>query len=140
LPKLQLKSMSEFDAITNLSIASSADKEHRGRLKTVLRYMEDAGLIKSEDENISLGQRPDIQPEEEIVEPKLIKVTESNVVNSSPLSKGSTVMGDGIQLNFSISVDAKEISTWAPERITALLHGLAKVLSAKAALDQEAEK
>ncbi|HUI89169.1 MAG TPA: hypothetical protein VLX61_10660 [Anaerolineales bacterium] len=130
MPKLQLKDISELDAVTALSISSSADKEYRGRIKMLLRLMEDAGMIVTNGNNISRGQSIPL-PTSEIDEPQIVFTTAKDKM---PLSK--SVVG-GVQLNFSIHVDSDDFSKWSPDRISAFFGGLAQVLAAKAALDQE---
>jgi len=132
LPKLQVRPLSDGQAITALAVAAgSADREYRGRIRMLLRYMEDAGLIRLDGNTYSPGNSVSAVAEEDRIEEPRVLTT---VVSSQPLSKSG-----GVQLTFSIRVDANEFSSWTPDRIAAFFGGLAQVLAAKATLDQQRE-
>jgi hypothetical protein len=42
-----------------------------------------------------------------------------------------------LRFNVDVSVDMKEFATWKPDRISAFWAGIAQVLAAKAAVEQE---
>jgi len=145
LPKIQLRSISEQEAITAVGITSSyTGKEYIGRLKMLLLYMRDVGLIEIDGGRISLKSQSNKPEEDEMEHPKVLTVTESNVAKSQPIitqtPRNSYDNFTGIQLDFSIKVESSEISKWSPERITAFFSGLAQVMAAKATLDQQVKQ
>ncbi|MBW8011799.1 MAG: hypothetical protein FVQ83_11260 [Chloroflexi bacterium] len=134
IPKLRFKSLSMQEAITTLGVRAGADDTYKGRLKTLLLYLEEAGLIEINGDKISLtseklpvsNKKPGIEDE---IEP--VKHTGSNTTDFPPRNSK-----DGVSLSFSINVESSQFASWSPDRIAAFFSGLSQVLQAKATLEE----
>jgi len=137
MPKLSFRSMTEDDAVANLAEAASAGPEYKSQLRLLLDYMQVAGLIVRDGNQVKLlktGSLPIEKPLEEVtseVKERQQKITMPSIV-ASP-TEGS------VQFHVSVKVDMKEFAGWEADRITAFFSGIAQVLAAKKAIEKDGD-
>lgn len=131
-------------AITELSIACGASPEYRARLDTLLDYMNTAGLIVREGNQIRRGTGAAAAPEAPAAEPAAAPSENGEgrpaaYGGAAPAPMVGTTFGSTqgtVRFNVSVAVDMEEFKGWQPDRITAFFGGIAAVLAAKAAVEK----
>jgi hypothetical protein len=141
VPSATLHPLSETEALARLADMSSAGPQYRTGLKTLLEYLEAVGLIVKDGDQIKAASthaaqvttvpaQPERTQNPPTPEPKEFKAAISTAFNQGP---------EGIvQFHVSIKVNMAELSGWKPERIASFFAGIAQVLAAKGAVEQEA--
>ena len=148
LPKLTFDKVRERDAIADLAQAASAGTDCKNSVKMLIDYMEAVGVIQREGEflrkSTPVASAPHTSTERHAAaNPPEHRETahRDSVPQRSSVSTAFTQMTGGmVQFNISVKVDMQEFSGWQPERITAFFAGIAQVLAAKGAVEQEAGK
>ncbi|HZI17022.1 MAG TPA: hypothetical protein VEY09_00360 [Pyrinomonadaceae bacterium] len=150
LRRLAYDKLSESDAVAELAQLASAAPEYRSQVRMLIDYMEAVGLVVRDGEFIKKAS-PQTQasnaPAERHAAPPPASHSEhrdpprEHLPARSSVSTAFTQMTGGmIQFNISVKVDMQEFSGWAPERIAAFFNGIAAVLAAKGAVEQEASR
>jgi len=125
-PKLQLRPMDLGEVIHDLADQAGVSPEYRSQLMMLVQYMDYAGLIRRDGNQVTLnrvtngGRGVEVEPPapKEEMPPPRTAVQES-------------VPGDGVRFSVTVNIDMKELSGWPADRIAALFKGLADVLAAQ---------
>jgi|HubBroStandDraft_2_1064218.scaffolds.fasta_scaffold50997_4 hypothetical protein len=139
LTRLAFSVMSLEEAVADLGSQISAAPEFKAQIETLVDYTVSAGLVKRDGNQLSLGDVANpAHLQEAKSQPEKSTSTEAADQRVEPPSRlpGAVATGfmsteGGIQFHVSIKVDMKEMSGWAPERISAFFSGMAQVLAAK---------
>jgi hypothetical protein len=141
MPRLAYDALTEEESITVLAEAATAGPEYRGSLALLLDYLEAAGMIQRDNGNVRRAKRS-TQAELATAEPSPPEKPEEKREATGP--RASAVSTAFVQptlgvVNFHVDVkiDMAEFAGWSAERITAFFSGIAQVLSAKAAIENE---
>ena len=150
LTKLSFRQMSETEAITDLADAASAGPEYRKHIRILVEFLEAVGLIQRDGDFLrrataARSTSPDPPPTQNAAEHREPQQREPQHRDSQPIrSTISTVFSQHpegvVQFHVSIKVDMAELSTWTPDRIAAFFAGIAQVLAAKGAVEEQAGK
>lgn len=127
-PKLEMRPVEESEAIGDLAQRAVVTRVYGPQLKTLLDYMETAGIVRREGSLLTLNRTID-QPVNDKRAPDSVD-TPPSTMTCAPLSGLSGGRG-AIQFSVNIDVDMAEIAKWRPDRITAFFGGLAAVVAAK---------
>ena len=138
-PKLRFRPLTKNEAIQELSIASSAGPSYRNHLETLLDYLEKAGLVSQEGDQVRLMRVNDAVSESERYMPKDDPTPDSAFRGTVSTSFASQPAGV-VAFNISVKVDMAEMSTWEPTRITAFFAGIAQVLAAKGTVEEKSTR
>jgi hypothetical protein len=144
VPKLRYRAVSEAEAIQDLANAATAPPHYRGHLETLLDYMQAAGLIARENEQVRLLQAPTASaaPEPPRTDATTAAPSEQREASTTPRhSPVSTSFANPtagvVQFQVSVKVDMAEFAGWEPQRITSFFAGIAQVLAAKGAIEEQ---
>jgi hypothetical protein len=135
-PSLKMRPMRVDEALTVLAEEAQAPPKYRPQLKTLLEYLEVAGLITSENGDIRLmktASTPADKPGEDGAPPKPSEGRDRENPaprSSTPYSLSQPTNGV-VQFHVSVKVDMTEFAGWDAERISAFFAGIAQVLAAK---------
>lgn len=140
LPLVQLKPVSETEALAALADAAGAGPEYRAQLGLLLDYLATGGLVIREGGQVRLGTPGTAEP------PAPEQQANTPIGHEASQSKGSPTTTTGFahspegQMQFSVNfrVTMSELAGWEPDRITAFFAGVAQVLAAKAAVEKGA--
>jgi hypothetical protein len=143
MPKLSMRPMDEADAITDLGTAVGVGKDFAPHIRVLLDYMEVSGLIQRDNGRISKKNTPTASANTASTE-KPAQSTESTETQSAQGSRSSVSTSFSqpalgvVRFNVSVNVDMAEFAGWKADRIQAFFAGIAQVLAAKGAIEQEA--
>lgn len=135
LPRLSFRPLDEEEALSVLADASNAGTDYRDQLRTLLNYMEAAGLINREGNAIRLSQPVSGTP---ISSSATLPISVSERVGglqdraearAEPLVQGAPTGGVAFKIDVNVKMD--ELAGWSADRIAALFEGIAKVVAAK---------
>jgi hypothetical protein len=156
LKKISFGNLTESDAIKDLSQLATAPKECKLQIKLLIDYLEVAGIVQRDGENLKKGSAlgsngrahreasaTSNQPPPPPTEPEHKEATphrEAQPPRSSVSSAFSQMAGGAVQFNVTVKVDMNEFAGWQPDRIAAFFHGIAEVLTAKGGMEKEASK
>ncbi len=143
-PKLRFKPLTRSEAIQELSIACAAGPTYRPQLEMILQYLNEAGLIVMDGENLRLSRTNGAANangsngaahEDNGEEPEAVSEPpqRSAVATSFSREAGAGV----VRFNISVSVDTTEFANWEPSRISAFFAGVAQVLAAKGNVEEK---
>jgi hypothetical protein len=148
-PKLNYGELSEDEAITALAERSTAGPDYKSQLRVILDYLDAAGMVKRENGMVQIvkGAQPRAaaQPATHTQSEKPAAASSSES-KSAPLPRSSVTtnfsqpMQGVVQFDVSVKVDMSEFAGWQPARIAAFFNGIAQVLSAKGAIEQESSR
>ena len=141
-PKLTFGPMEEQGVVTSLAEAAAAGPGHRKELCILIDYMVAAGLIQKDGSQIRLirngasvvetpTQAPKSEPARSADQPIETQIKSRVVTAFTQSTEGA------VHFNVSVRVDMAEFAGWEPDRISAFFGGIAKVLAAKAGLEEE---
>lgn len=139
-PKLSFRPMEESEVISTLAEAASAPPKYKNQIRSLIDYMEAAGLISRDGTQIrarsgtqaaglpiaASADRAPIAPERE--------------AKGSVTSAFSQAPEGIVQFHISVKVDMGEFAGWRPDRIAAFFGGIAQVLAAKGAIEKDASQ
>jgi hypothetical protein len=136
LPTLALRSMTEQETLRLLSDACNAGPNYKPQLKVLLSYLESAGIIAREGDQVAIVKNLSVSIGE--------SMRQSDSANApSPSPSKPTIQTEftqspqgGVDFNVSIHVDMKEFAGWQPDRISKFFSGIAEVLAAKAGVEK----
>jgi hypothetical protein len=140
--RLRFKPLTKNEAIQELAVFCSAGPSYRGQLETLLEYLDEAGLIAIEGDQL---RRPKQSATEGPPEDRRESLHNNQPADArrdesrhSPLTTSFSSSGAGIvQFNVSVKVDMNELSGWEPSRIAAFFAGIAQVLAAKGQAEKQ---
>ena len=129
LPRLRLGPREEREALTVLGSACNAGPEFRTQLRSLLDYMVAVGLVERDGTTVRAARNgeseaPAVATATPLPPPAPEKIASPQV--------DTQVM----RLHLAIDINMAEVSTWAPERITAFFAGVAQVIAAKSGLEK----
>lgn len=142
-PRITFRPVSDAEAIQALAEASSAPKDYEGQLSTLIDYLAAAGLCIRENGQVRKagGAQMIEQPATAITPAPATSPEKEQPKPSVSTSFSKQTLGEGkVQFNVSVTVSMAEFSSWQGDRIEKFFHGIAEVLKAKAAIEQETEK
>ncbi len=129
----------EKEAVTELAIASRANKEYEGQLRTLLDYLQLAGLITRESGTVSSGPTA---KEQRMVDLDMGSQQGAEVTPRREQAAGGVattfnhVPEGAISFSINVNVPLNELANWRPEVVSAFFAGVAQVVSAKAAVER----
>jgi hypothetical protein len=138
-PKLSFRPMEEAEVIDTLAEVSAAAPDYRANLKLLIEFMEATGLTQREGSMIKLARSTS-----DGTSPAPEQITSSErelgpVATRSTVATTFTQPTEGVvQFHVSVKVEMAEFANWKPDRISAFFAGIAQVLAAKAAIEQQA--
>jgi hypothetical protein len=149
-PRLNFGELTEDEAITILAEKSTAGPECKYQLRVILDYLEAAGMVKRENGAIKMvksSQHTKASPAAAAA-PAGDKATPSQAAEhkAAPLPRSAVTTNFSqptqgvVQFDVSVRVDMNEFAGWQPARIAAFFNGIAQVLSAKGAVEQESSR
>lgn len=136
-PRLRFESMSRDDAMRRLAEQANAGTEHRNQLSTILDWLEAAGLLREDGEQISLVQFDSREeavervPSEDGAPVGTAPRTEQRPLAPDTRATGAVLGAGAISLTVNVEVGMSELLGWEPARIAAFFEGVAKVVSAQ---------
>jgi hypothetical protein len=142
-PRITFRPVSDAEAIQALAEASSAAKDYEGQLSTLIDYLEAAGLCIRENGQVRKagGAQMNEQPATAVAPAAATSPEKEQTKPSVSTSFSKQSLGEGrVQFNVSVTVSMAEFSSWQGDRIEKFFHGIAEVLKAKAAIEQETDK
>ena len=142
-PRLRYSDLTEDEAITSLAERSSANPEYKPQLRMILEYLDAAGMIEKANGSVtrvrtSAASTP--QPATTPVEDKPAAEPKKTVAGRSTVSTNFDQGSHGINFDISVKVDMAEFAEWQPARISAFFNGIAQVIAAKGAIEQDSTK
>ncbi len=128
--------MNEESVIKRLAEVSSAAPHYRANLKLLVDFMETTGLVQREGGMVRLARTALVTspPAERPIE----GVAPDTREQPAPKPAFSQPTEGVVQFHVSVKVGMNEFANWSPDRISAFFNGIAAVLAAKAAIEQEA--
>jgi hypothetical protein len=144
-PRLRFSELSEDDAVTILAEKSTAGPDYKSQLKMILEYLDAGGLITKANGLVALVRNaptgaqaaPAPAPEEkQAATPEGKKQTGGRSGVSTNFDQGA----HGVSFDISVRVDMSEFGGWQPARIQAFFNGIAQVIAAKGAMEQDSSK
>lgn len=145
LPKLGYNKMPLKEAIEDLAQAASAGREYKGQSRTLIDYLEAAGLVQRDGDYLSKASMnassSGMASHAENQQAGPQQDHKDSATSRSGVSSGFSQMTGGVvQFNISVKVDMTEMSGWSPDRISAFFSGIAQVLAAKGAVEKQASQ
>ncbi|HEY0545686.1 MAG TPA: hypothetical protein VGC91_09945 [Pyrinomonadaceae bacterium] len=143
--------MKESEAITSLAQYASAPPDCKNQVRVLIDYLEVSGIVQRDGDDLKRGSSssPATHKERHNAAPPPPPPPDEpehrEVSHREPVSRGgvntaySHMAGGNIQFNVTVRVDMKEFAGWKPERISAFFAGMAQVLAAKGAIEQQIE-
>lgn len=149
LPRLQMRpSIPEKECIGELADAASASQRYTPQLRLLLDYLETAGLLNRDGGMVQLGpaarereaaETPRREPPPTTTPAEVASAPPRNDRPGGSVSTGfSAAPAGAVRFNVDVSVDMQEMATWKPELVLAFFDGIARVIAAKAKVEQEA--
>lgn len=135
IPKLSFNPLEEKEAIEKLAEVAGIPPEYKGQIRTLLDYMDVAGLIQRDGTLIRMAKAsPAVTVSASDSSDPEIKEAPTPVRSS--VVTGFTQPTQGvIQFHVSVRVDMGEFSGWKADRISAFFAGIAQVLAAKGKIE-----
>ena len=133
---LKMRSISVTEAIQKLAEEAAAGKEYQAALRMCVEYMEVAGIVRRNGDQLQLATVNETPPqadpapetmEEEMTAEPSARPARPSVVSGFPQPSS----GGSIRLAFDVTVTMAEMATWDATRISAFFAGVAQVLAAK---------
>jgi hypothetical protein len=138
MPKLAFRSMDEQEAMGDLGGIAGVGQEYKSQLKTLLDYLELAGLIQRDGGRITKAtSQPASGTQKDQTPPK--GTSERGEVGGIKVTQEGDKPGGSIGFHVDIQIEMAEISSWRPDRITAFFAGLAQVLAAKRGVETDGD-
>jgi len=134
-PKLSFRSMEEDEAINTLADISAAAPDYRPNLKMLIEFLDSVGIVQREGTMVKLarGATTDAATTESPAVPE----RETPAPVRSTITTAFNQPTEGVvQFHVSVKVEMAEFANWRPDRIAAFFAGIAQVLAAKAAIEQ----
>ena len=141
MPKLAFKAMEATAVVTVLGEAAAAGPDVKKQLGMLVDYLAAAGLVSvdggvvkaiREREDAEAGRR--LGKHEDAQRPAPKKDEEPPRRREAPVAP-APMHGSGIHLNIEIAIEARDLATWTPERVSAFFKGLADVMAAKSRME-----
>jgi len=134
MPKLSFAPMSEDAALAKLAEACTATPEYKPQLRMLIDYLIVAGLVERDGEQLKAAKADGAVPKGEATAP----ATKPPERDRAQVATGFTQSPEGaVNFHISIRVEMAEFAGWHPDRIAAFFTGIAKVLAAKADVEQK---
>ena len=143
IPKLRFRAIAEDEAIQDLATAATAGPSYRGQIQILLEYMQAAGLVTLENGQVRLqqgqsGQPPSEAQRQEPAAPASHAADRDPAPRHSPVATSFANPTAGVvQFQVSVKVDMAEFAGWDPQRISSFFSGIAQVLAAKGAIEEQ---
>ncbi|HEV2013421.1 MAG TPA: hypothetical protein VGR77_06025 [Candidatus Dormibacteraeota bacterium] len=140
MPSLTFGGIEEKAALEKLALEAGASPEYKGQVSMLLDYLQVAGVIVKDGNMVKLnrGNAAVAPSAEERAGPgigaEIREIPKAQAVHTTFAQAGA----GAVQFQVSFKVDMAEVSSWAPERITAFFAGIAQVLAAKGSIEKEA--
>lgn len=127
----------EKEVMALIAEAAGASGEHKPQIKMLLDYLEIAGLLERDGQQLKAAKL-DRGPTESAPTPKPKDVPiEASIAGSSAVSATPNRGRGGIQFSFSIDLTVEDITAMEADQMTALLQGFATIMAAKKTLDSK---
>jgi hypothetical protein len=133
---LKMRSISVTEAIQKLAEEAEAAKEYQPALRMCIEYLELAGIVRRNGDQLQLSSVVETPPrpadpapameDDEMPTETSTKPPRPTVVSNFPQPSGGS-----IRLAFDVTVSMAELATWDTARISAFFAGVAQVLAAK---------
>jgi hypothetical protein len=136
MPKASFRPLEETEAIAVLAEAASAAPAYKNQLKTLIDYMEAAGLVLRDGTQIKSRGPQQAQPASGERGPSTERLESPPSPKGTVVSAFSQAPEGVVQFHVSVKVDMKEFSGWQSDRIAAFFAGIAQVLAAKGAIEK----
>jgi hypothetical protein len=143
-PRLQMRAISEKDAIQALAESVGASREYEPQLGTILDYLaaagmveRDGGMVRRRSKAPSESQAPDEAPADQGREQQPAREAPRSTVFVSSAAQPTQGV---IAFDISVRVSMAEMSGWSSDRIAAFFGGVAQVLAAKGRAEEEPAK
>lgn len=137
--KVSFSPMDVDAAVSDLAEACGAGPRYRSNLQTLVEYLDATGFVSIADGRVypkKATQARTNEPESERVDnPSAPSQRESPVRSVASAMKATE---GAIQFHVSVKVDMAEMESWTPDRISSFFAGVAQVLAAKGAIEEEA--
>lgn len=138
-PRLQMRTISEKDAVQALAEFVGASREYEPQLATILDYLTVAGLVERDGGMVRRTSKAPARDEPVKDEPKDEQVAERHMPREPQVlvqQAQARIYGGGspqgaIAFDVSVRVSMAEMSGWSADRIAAFFGGVAQVLAAK---------
>ena len=144
MPIVSYGATEESQIITRLGEASGTGPEYRTQLKTLVDYLEIAGLLQRDGLLLKLvkqapnaapsGPTPQVEPAAGAGAGDPKPVGQAKPLTVSMFSQPTEGV---VQFHVSVRVDMAEFADWKADRITAFFAGVAQVLAAKGQIEKE---
>ena len=140
MPRLSFGQLESEAALEVLVDECSAAPEYKTQLKLLLDYMEAAGLIQKEGNQIRRARaapsNPDAPEEHSAMKPEPVRDhPQGRTAVSTTFSQPTQGI---VNFHVDVKVDMAEFSDWPADRISAFFAGIAQVLAAKAKIEKGA--
>jgi hypothetical protein len=140
--RLQMRPMTDKEAIGELADEAKAGQRYASQLSTLLDYLETAGLVTQEGGMVRQGVMIRAADEPARTEPASEATPMVPVPTPPPMGAVSTGFASApegaVKFHVDVTVDMKEMATWKPEVVAAFFAGVAQVISAKAMVERAA--
>lgn len=138
---LAFRAMDEREAIQALADAISAGPDFEDQLRTVLSFMQAAGVLQQEGQQVRQA-RPSTSPTPAASpSPPQPAAEPREGPQGRSVTTAFTQAPEGIlQFHVSVRVDMKEFVGWQPDRISRFFEGIAAVLRAKSNIEKDASE
>lgn len=146
LPRLAMNRMPESEAITELAVDAKASTKFKPQLKTVIDYLECAGLVERDGGSLKPGptvrsEDAPSKPDESQQPPEQRDASRREVQGAPFVSTAFSHAPEGaIRFHVEVEIDLRELATWKPEVVSAFFGGVAQVISAKAMMEKDSTK
>lgn len=143
LPRLAMNRMPESEAITELAVDAKASTKFKPQLKTVIDYLECAGLVERDGGNLKPGPTAGSEESSKLDDPQQPPDSGSpSRAQTAPfVSTAFAHAPEGaIRFHVEVEIDLRELATWNPDVVSALFGGMAQVISAKAMMEKDSTK
>jgi hypothetical protein len=139
LRKLGMGPIPETEAMADLADAAAAAPKYQPNLRILIDYLEASGLIRRDNGMLREGALAVDGERGARVETTATPEPASTATKGTPSVTTSFAQGaEGIvHFHVEVRVGMGEFSTWSPDRISAFFGGLAQVLAAKGAVEEE---
>lgn len=143
LSRLALDPIEEEKAIQVLGEEAVATPKHRVNLRTLISYMEVAGLAQRDGTMIRAGRNSMSVTASATAAPTADAQPLAEIPNGAKPSVATAFLAPAeglVQFNVSVKVDMAEFRGWPADRIAAFFSGIAQVLAAKADVEKGASR
>jgi hypothetical protein len=136
LPILQMRSITERDAVERLAHAASVGREYESQLRVLLEYVVVSGLA-MRDGNMLKVNKPERSVASAPPAPSDLSQPQAPTVTTTTVAPVAGMPGGAVRFHVEVNVDMKELAGWPADRITAFFSGIAQVLAAKGAAERQ---